>query len=71
MVSPKAYFKAIDVWSVGCIFAEMLFKKPFFPADNYLEQLRIILDVIGSLNKEDLDSITSEDAHCYLQSLPL
>ena len=31
MLSWKQYTKAIDVWSVGCIFAELLGRKPLFP----------------------------------------
>jgi len=69
MLIPKAYFRAIDVWSVGCIFAEILFKKLIFPGDNYLQHLCIILDLVGSPNQEDLDSDTSEYARCYLQSV--
>lgn len=31
MLNSKGYTKAIDVWSVGCIFAEMLDRQPLFP----------------------------------------
>jgi mitogen-activated protein kinase 1/3 len=27
----KEYTKAIDMWSVGCIFAELFLRKPLFP----------------------------------------
>lgn len=70
MLNPKAYFKAIDVWSVGCIFAELLSNKPIFPGKHYLDQVHIILNVIGSPSPEDLESVTSEQARRYLQSLP-
>lgn len=31
MLNSKGYTKAIDVWSVGCIFAEMFDRQPLFP----------------------------------------
>ena len=43
----QEYTKAIDVWSLGCIFAELLGTKPLFPGDDYIHQLRIIVDVLG------------------------
>ena len=49
MLSCQEYTKAIDVWSVGCIFAELLGSKPLFPGDDYIHQLRIITDVLGTL----------------------
>ena len=35
--------QAIDVWSVGCILAEMLSGKPLFPGRDYYHQLTLIL----------------------------
>ena len=48
MLSWKEYTKAIDVWSVGCIFAELLGRKPLFPGKDYIHQLNLITDVIGT-----------------------
>jgi hypothetical protein len=35
------------MWSVGCIFAELLGRKPLFPGKNFVHQLTLIFDVIG------------------------
>jgi serine/threonine protein kinase len=40
--------KAIDMWAVGCILAEMLMGRPLFPGRDYNHQLNLILDVIGT-----------------------
>lgn len=37
MLTFKEYTKAIDVWSVGCILAEMLSGKPLFPGKDCME----------------------------------
>lgn len=42
------YTKAIDVWSAGCILAELINRKPLLPGANYIDQLRRICRVIGT-----------------------
>ncbi|KAH3883778.1 hypothetical protein DPMN_007746 [Dreissena polymorpha] len=70
MLNSKGYTKSIDVWSVGCILAEMLSNRPLFPGKHYLDQLNFILSVIGSPTAEDLNCIFNEKARGYIQSLP-
>ena len=50
----QSYTTAIDVWAVGCIFAEMLGRKALFPGRDYLHQLRLIIDHLGPRRKADL-----------------
>ncbi|KAL6726480.1 hypothetical protein Aduo_008447 [Ancylostoma duodenale] len=70
MLNSKGYTKSMDVWSVGCILAEMLNNRPLFPGKHYLDQLNLILAVIGSPTEEDLKCIMNEKARSYLKSLP-
>lgn len=70
MLNSKGYNKSIDVWSVGCILAEMLNNKPLFPGKHYLDQLNHILNIIGSPSDEDLRCIQNERARGYLINLP-
>eukprot|EP01012_Entosiphon_sulcatum_P003164 TRINITY_DN10905_c1_g1_i1.p1 TRINITY_DN10905_c1_g1~~TRINITY_DN10905_c1_g1_i1.p1 ORF type:complete len:411 (-),score=118.62 TRINITY_DN10905_c1_g1_i1:329-1561(-) len=69
LMQSKGYTGTIDMWSVGCIFAEMLGRKPLFPGRNYLDQLHIILAVTGSPSDEDIDGIGSEKARKYMRGL--
>ena len=39
------YTAAIDMWSVGCIYMELLNKRPLFPGNDYVHQLRLIIEV--------------------------
>uniref|UniRef100_A0AAQ4S1T7 Mitogen-activated protein kinase n=1 Tax=Gasterosteus aculeatus aculeatus TaxID=481459 RepID=A0AAQ4S1T7_GASAC len=66
----KGYSKSIDIWSVGCILAEMLSNRPIFPGKHYLDQLNHILGVLGSPSQDDLNCIINMKARNYLQSLP-
>ena len=70
MLNSKGYNKSIDVWSVGCILAEMLNNKPLFPGKHYLDQLNHILNIIGSPSDDDLKCIQNERARGYLINLP-
>lgn len=70
MLTFKEYTKAIDVWSVGCILAEMLSSKPLFPGKDYHHQLTLILDVLGTPTMEDYYGIKSRRAREYIRSLP-
>ena len=68
ILSWKAYSKAIDMWGVGCIFAELLGRKPLFPGSDSREQIKLIIQVLGPPNKEELDEITEEKAYSYVKS---
>lgn len=43
MLACHEYSYPIDVWSVGCIFAELILRKPYFPGDDYIDQVRLFL----------------------------
>ncbi|OWF47931.1 mitogen-activated protein kinase 4-like [Mizuhopecten yessoensis] len=57
IVSPRDYTKAIDIWGVGCIFAEMLTCKPLFPGANEMDQMGQIIDAL-SLNDNEWNVLT-------------
>ena len=70
MLSLTEYTGAIDMWSVGCIFAEMLGRRQLFPGKNYLNQLQLILSVIGTPTEEYIKRVGSEKVKAYLKTLP-
>lgn len=70
MLSWREYTKAIDMWSVGCIFAELLGRRPLFPGRDFLHQLSLITDVLGSPSNEDIAGISNEKAKRYARSIP-
>ncbi|KAI9923186.1 hypothetical protein PsorP6_000331 [Peronosclerospora sorghi] len=43
----SAYGEGVDLWAAGCIFAEMLGRKPLFPGETYVHQLQLIMNVLG------------------------
>ena len=69
MLSFKEYTQAIDVWSVGCIFAEMMGRKYLFAGANYVNQLNLILNLLGTPREGLIAKIGSSKAQAYLRSL--
>jgi glycogen synthase kinase 3 beta len=51
------YTPAIDIWSIGCIFGEMLLGEPIFKGENSMNQLIEIIKVLGTPTKEQLEQI--------------
>ncbi|XP_075687057.1 mitogen-activated protein kinase 7 isoform X2 [Rhinoderma darwinii] len=70
MLSLHEYTQAIDMWSVGCIFAEMLGRKQLFPGKNYIHQLQLIMTVLGTPSSQVIRAIGAERVRAYIQSLP-
>jgi len=70
MLACRVYTKAIDVWSVGCIFAELLGRKPLFPGEDYIHQLKLIAEIVGTPGEKDLTFVTSEKALKFMRQLP-
>ena len=70
LLSCTEYTAAIDTWSVGCIFAEMLGRRPLFPGKDYVHQLSLITRLIGTPSEHDLGWIQSDKARRYLTCLP-
>ncbi|KAF7657921.1 hypothetical protein LDENG_00020180 [Lucifuga dentata] len=64
------YTKTVDIWSVGCIMAEMLQGKPLFKGSDHLDQLTEIMKITGTPTQEFISKLHSEDAKNYIKSLP-
>lgn len=52
------YTPAIDIWSIGCIFAEMLTGKPLFPGKNVVHQLDLMTDFLGTPSPESIAKVS-------------
>lgn len=53
------YSTAIDVWSAGCVLAEMLLGQPLFPGDSGVNQLVEIIRVLGTPSREQIQAMNS------------
>ena len=62
------YTYAVDMWSCGCILGEMLGRQPMFPGKNFVHQLQLIFEVIGSPQPSQVAHITNQQARKFLDS---
>ena len=69
VLSSETYTKAVDVWSVGCIFGELLGRKPLFPGSDHVQQLGCIIDVLGTPRDAQLHHVPDK-ARRYIAGLP-
>jgi negative regulator of PHO system len=53
LMGSKHYSTSIDMWSAGCIFAEMIMGKPLFSEKSEEDQLEKIFKVLGTPNETD------------------
>lgn len=60
LMGARHYTSAVDMWSVGCVFAELLSRHILFQATGPMQQLDLIVDVVGAPSMDDL--ATASDA---------
>ncbi|GAA5962348.1 hypothetical protein JCM3765_002950 [Sporobolomyces pararoseus] len=70
MLSFANYTTAIDIWSVGCVLAELLGGRPIFKGKDYIDQLNIVLHFLGTPSDKTLRRVGSPRAQDYIRSLP-
>ena len=68
LLAPGApYSEAIDIWSAGCVCAEMFLRKPLFPGDGYIDQVQQIFKVKGLQDIDELGFPVSESVSNFLK----
>ncbi|XP_010632567.1 mitogen-activated protein kinase 12 isoform X1 [Fukomys damarensis] len=64
------YTQTVDIWSVGCIMAEMITGKILFKGNDHLDQLKEIMKVTGTPPAEFVQKLQSAEAKNYMKGLP-
>ena len=55
------YSTKVDVWSMGCVIAELVLNKPIFPGKSATDQLMEIMKVLGTPTKEQMKSMNGKN----------
>jgi p38 MAP kinase len=69
MLTCQSYSEQVDIWSAGCILAEMLQGKPLFTGRDHMDQLCAITELLGTPDEKILARITSKSVSLY-KNLP-
>mmetsp|Transcript_10735 Transcript_10735/g.13408 ORF Transcript_10735/g.13408 Transcript_10735/m.13408 type:complete len:89 (+) Transcript_10735:632-898(+) len=67
ILSWRQYTAAIDVWSVGCILAELIRRKPLLPAQTEQEQMMMITNLVGKPEPALIDQIEDADNRTFMR----
>nr|ARR97155.1 p38 mitogen-activated protein kinase [Haliotis discus discus] len=70
MLNWMHYNQKVDIWSVGCILAEMITRRPLFKGSDHIDQLNRILQLTGTPNEEFIAKMVSGDARRFIRSQP-
>lgn len=63
LLGSQLYSLPVDIWSTGCIIAEMITKKPLFPGDSEIDELYSIFKILGTPTDEDFPGISQLPAY--------
>jgi len=69
LLDKKDYTFPVDLWSIGCILAEMLGCKPLFRGNSSRHQLHLILSVLGKPIPEDVSATANPRYHDMLNKM--
>lgn len=68
LLGNENYDTKIDIWSIGCVLAEMLLRKPFLMGSDWKNQLFLILDLLGKPDVKSIGFVDNEKAREFLKN---
>ncbi|CCD69307.1 Cyclin-dependent kinase 7 [Caenorhabditis elegans] len=63
----RSYGVGIDIWSVGCIIAELLLRNPIFPGESDIDQLVKIFNILGCPTPETWPNMTEMNSYVIIK----
>ena len=64
------YDSSVDMWSLACIVAELVTKKPLFPGRDFIEHLQLVMKLVGAPRDRFLVSMTTDARTIISKSFP-
>lgn len=54
----KHYSGAVDIWSIGCVFAELMLRVPYLASETEIGQISVVCQAIGTPTEENWPGVT-------------
>lgn len=70
ILANENYDSKIEIWSLGCIMAELYLRQPFLKGTDWKNQLYLILDTLGNPSDQDTEFIENPNAKKFLRNFP-
>jgi len=58
LLGSKLYSTAVDMWGIGCIFAEIASKRPLLPGDSEIDQIYKIFQLLGTPSEKEWNGVS-------------
>lgn len=78
LLNSKHYTRAVDIWAIGCIFAEMVLLAPLFPESEsptprafQQKQVEKVFSILGTLTPEKWSDVESTQEYPKIKDLPI
>jgi mitogen-activated protein kinase 15 len=69
LLGSQSYSKAVDIWSAGCIMAELLLEQVLFSGKSSLNQMELIIELLGRPSENDIKSMRISQANNILSTI--
>jgi len=70
MLTWQKYSEKVDIWSAGCILAELILGRPLFPGKSHIDQFCVITQLLGSPPDNVIANVKSLNTLGFIRSLP-
>ncbi|KAH8832204.1 CMGC/CDK/CDK7 protein kinase [Flagelloscypha sp. PMI_526] len=70
LLGARHYGSAVDIWSVGCIFAELMLRTPYLAGESDMDQIRTIFRALGTPTEAEWPGYTKLPNHIVVESFP-
>ena len=71
MLSSHKYTEAVDIWSAGCTFFELIKGTSLFQPKHYLDLVKMMVQTLGTPSEDVIEGVMNANAKTYLRSLPV
>lgn len=69
LLAADEYTAAIDMWSIGCVIAELYHRRPLFPGSDVKNQIQVICSVLGKPTAEEIKGIKNRRARDFVSKM--